>query len=128
MEPEPEPEPWTLAALSLDAGPFADIGFWKDHCPLPEFAAALGTIGVCWLSPLRPDDEARLAEFYERLGPATRTNYSVDNPVELAAEACEVIGKYDKLRLAVRSQFEDKSGSESIVGLVEFSMDLVPAP
>ena len=124
---EPGPEPWTLAELNQAAGPFAEASFWQYLFPLPEFAAALGTIGVCWLSPLRRDgdDAGRLAQFYERLGPETRANYSVVSPVEQAAEACEAIGRYDKLRLAVRFQFEDKSGSASIVGLVELSMDLV---
>jgi GNAT superfamily N-acetyltransferase len=75
------------------------------------------------LTPLAPQDEDRLAEFFDELSPRTRHFYSVpDVGRELAHAHCATIGRYDKLRLVLRL-----SSGGPIIGLIEFSLDLTSA-
>lgn len=72
------------------------------------------------LRPLEPGDREALARFYEGLAEETRRFYDVHgDTAALAAERCEAIGRYDKVRLVL--EMEDGE----IGGLFELSLDLV---
>ena len=74
------------------------------------------------LRPLLPSDVEKLARFLDGLSAESRrlstfSGYDQD----AAAELCDAIARYDKLRLAV---VETSAPAEPIVGLMEFSFDL----
>lgn len=67
------------------------------------------------LRPLLPDDNSRLAWFFELLGPLTKRYYGLSpHSWSEAAERCATIARYDKLRLVAVA-------GDRIIGLVEFS-------
>jgi GNAT superfamily N-acetyltransferase len=83
---------------------------------------ALATYTLAWpegatLAPLQSSDVSELKDFFCALSSRTRGYFLVSTPEQDAQERCEAIGRYDKLRLAVRV------GGE-IVALSEFSLDL----
>lgn len=70
------------------------------------------------LRPLEESDEDTLGDFLCALSPATQDLYDVDQPQAHAAEMCEAIDRFDKLRLVL----EDVRGS--IQGICELSFGL----
>jgi RimJ/RimL family protein N-acetyltransferase len=76
------------------------------------------------LRPLELSDRDALTSFFDGLSAQTRSNGGVsgDTPVR-AAEHCDAIGRYDKLRLVLC----DGGSGGHIVGLIEVSFDLVTA-
>ena len=83
-------------------------------------AVAPGSAGDCVLRPLLPGDVDGLAVFLAALSPQTRrfsTFASYDRA--MAAELCDAINRYDKLRFVV-----ELPTTKLIVGLIEFSFDL----
>ncbi len=70
------------------------------------------------LRPLVATDEPPLATFFEGLGTASRLSYDVDEPAAHAAQMCEAIDRYDKLRFILEGQ------SGTIQGIFEFSFGL----
>lgn len=85
-----------------------------------DSAVASGSVGDCVLRPLLPGDVDGLAEFLAVLSPATRrfsTFVSYDRA--MAAELCDSINRYDKLRFVV-----ELPATKLLVGLIEFSFDL----
>lgn len=70
--------------------------------------------------PLEQSDVLGLATFLENLSGQTRrfsTFYGYD--VDMAQDLCDAIARYDKLRFVIEST------SHQIIGLMEFSFDLV---
>ncbi|MFD7639360.1 GNAT family N-acetyltransferase [Kitasatospora sp. NPDC059795] len=78
---------------------------------------------VVVLRPLTHADSGHLADFLAALSPASRRFSTFDGyDLAHARELCDAIARYDKLRLVL----EDGS-SGLIVGLLEFSLALVPS-
>lgn len=72
------------------------------------------------IRPLEPSDVLGLAMFLENLSGQTRrfsTFFGYD--IDMAQDLCDAIARYDKLRFIIVSP------SQQIVGLLEFSFDLV---
>lgn len=72
------------------------------------------------LRPLEASDLQELRDFLLGLGPITRHFYDVTDPADHAAEMCEAIDRFDKLRLVLTE------GRTTIVGLIELSFGLPP--
>ena len=73
---------------------------------------------VLLLRPLEPKDNELLASFLEGLSSTTRKNYTLDDfGPTTAAEFCNAIARYDKLRFLLLLD-------ETVIGLFEFSMDI----
>jgi GNAT superfamily N-acetyltransferase len=83
------------------------------------------------LRPLVPGDRVALTAFFDGLSMRSREFGGVDDDTSaLAAEHCDAIGRFDKLRLVVsKPDDHSKPGNEGdrIVGLLELSFDLVSA-
>ena len=73
------------------------------------------------IRPLTAEDEAALAAFFAGLSPHTRrfSNYTGDAG-SMARELCEVIARYDKLRMVA-------AGDSGVVALFEFSLSILPS-
>jgi ribosomal protein S18 acetylase RimI-like enzyme len=104
--PEPPPDPGRLTVQGVASDP------------------ACATFAVepprnATLEPLSSSHEGALAAFLEGLSPRSRRFFSVKDPSSSARERCGAIGRYDKLRLVLRSGPEG-----TVVALVEFSFDL----
>ncbi|MEM7537719.1 MAG: GNAT family N-acetyltransferase [Chloroflexota bacterium] len=95
---------------------------------LLTFEMRLPTDRKAIFRPLVPEDETQLAHFLEILGKPTRRFYSVpDDVAPYAKELCEAINRYDKLRLVLEIADTPNAMSHEIIGIVEFSFDLVNA-
>lgn len=85
-----------------------------------ELTPVVGTVFV--LRPLEPGDRAGLSAFFDALSTRSREFGGVDDDTSaLAAEHCDAIGRYDKLRLVV------VDSGDRIAGLLEVSFDVVAA-
>ena len=72
------------------------------------------------IRPLEKSDVSGIATFLQNLSVRTRQFSTFDGyDVEMAQELCEAIARYDKLRFVV------ETSSHQIVGLLEFSFDIV---
>lgn len=102
---------WTLGDVATNPG----LATWQVMLPSGELVV---------LRPLSPEDARPLGTFLEGLSPQTRRFWRVDSYDLAQAQAlCDAIARYDKLDLVVATQAGP--GTE-IVGLMQFSFDLVP--
>lgn len=93
------------------------------HAPQLTYPIRLPDGRNATFRPLAADDAKALTEFYQRLSPRTQRFYSIhDDIAEMAAEECDAIGKYDKLRLVLVVP----EPADEIAGIVEFSFAILP--
>ena len=98
----------TLDSIAQDPGSITSFDYFED-------------LLICF-RPLLPNDDHRLAAFFEQLGSETR-QWSTRDSYDLreARQLCSAINRYDKLRLVALVN------NETIIALLEFSLAIVDA-